>query len=253
MQNQPLIKVYVDDSAVGAEPVSVLAGWAAPAETWVGFEKDWSDALGMSPKLKYFKETEATGRSGEFAGWSEQSFSDRMHRLTRIIADHALFGVISAVPTKLYSDVFGNNPDKVIRYPYFFMINDLVSRMALYLGEIGYNGRVQFIFDEQKGQQEAVSESWGRLRESAPDHVRPLITEYPIFRSDQTTVPLQAADFSAGHVRRELIEFMNGRERPDAPWIAKMGAIMCLGKLWDERLMMELAKAAPSFDRHMRL
>jgi hypothetical protein len=33
-----MIKVYVDDSSVGAEPVSVLAGWAAPAEIWPSFE-----------------------------------------------------------------------------------------------------------------------------------------------------------------------------------------------------------------------
>jgi hypothetical protein len=247
-----LIKVYVDDSAVGVEPISVLAGWAAPAYVWSSFEKEWSDALGMSPKLRYFKESEASSRSGEFSGWSDQSFNDRMHRLTRIIADHQLFGVISAIPTKLYADVFGQNPDKILRHPYFFMINDLVSRMSLYLGQIGFKGKVQFIFDEQKGQQEAVSQSWARLLEAAPDHVKPIIAEYPIFRSDATVMALQAADFNAGHMRRDLIDFTNGRERPDAPWIAKMDKILCLGKLWDENLLRELAAATPKFAAYMR-
>ena len=95
---QLMLKVYIDDSNVGVEPVSVLAGWAATEETWASFEKDWSAALGMSPRLAYFKETEANGRSGEFAGWSDQSFADRMHLLMRIIADHNPFGLISAVP-----------------------------------------------------------------------------------------------------------------------------------------------------------
>jgi len=58
-----MLKVYVDDSSVGVEPVSVLARWAADEPTWSSFEKEWSAALGMSPRLAYFKETEASGRS----------------------------------------------------------------------------------------------------------------------------------------------------------------------------------------------
>jgi hypothetical protein len=247
-----MLKVYIDDSNVGVEPVSVLAGWAADEETWVSFEKEWSAALGMSPRLAYFKETEANGRSGEFAGWSEQSFADRMHLLMRIMADHKPFGLISAVPTKLYYEVFGKNPDKVLAYPYFFMINDLVSRMGFWLERTGYIGKVQFIFDEQKGQEEAVSASWPRLLRSAPPNVRPLLTDYPIFRSDKTTMALQAADFSAGHLRRDLIESMDGKERPDAPWIAKMNEIVLLGKLWNEEKLFELSQAAPCLSRELR-
>src|ERR1700678_2589387 len=97
-----MLKVYVDDSNVGIEPVSVLAGWAANEEAWASFEKEWSAALGMSPRLAYFKETEANVGSGEFVGLSEQSFAERMHLFMRIIADHKLFGLISAVPSKLY-------------------------------------------------------------------------------------------------------------------------------------------------------
>ena len=118
-----MLKVYIDDSNVGVEPVSVLAGWAADEETWANFEKEWTAALGMSPRLAYFKETEANGRSGEFAGWSDRLFAERMHLLMRVIADHKLFGLISAVPTKLYFEVFGKNADKFLAYPYFFMIH----------------------------------------------------------------------------------------------------------------------------------
>lgn len=147
--------------------------------------------------------------------------------------------------------MFGKNPDKVLAYPYFFMIHDIVSRMGFYLEKIGYTGKVQFIFDEQKGQQEAVSHSWPRLLQSAPSQVKPLLTDYPIFRSDATTMALQAADFSAGHIRRDLVEFMYGREMSDAPWIAKMGKILCLGKLWDGAKLMELAQASPNFGSRM--
>jgi hypothetical protein len=63
-----MLKVYVDDSSVGEEPVSVLAGWAADEATWAGFEKEWTAALVMSPKLAYYKEAEAHARQGQFAG-----------------------------------------------------------------------------------------------------------------------------------------------------------------------------------------
>ena len=63
-----MLKVYVDDSSVGEEPVSVLAGWAADEATWASFEREWTAALGMSPKLAYYKEAEAHARQGQFAG-----------------------------------------------------------------------------------------------------------------------------------------------------------------------------------------
>jgi hypothetical protein len=177
-----MLKVYIDDSNVGVEPVSVLAGWAADEETWASFEK----------------EKNGQPHSGCRRAWPTSR------------------KLISAVPTKLYFEVFGKNPDKVLAYPYFFMIHDLVSRMRFWLERTGYTRKVQFIFDEQQGQEEAVSASWPRLLKSAPPNVRPLLTDYPIFRSDKTTMALQAADFSAGHLRRDLIEFMAGKERPDA-------------------------------------
>jgi hypothetical protein len=118
--------------------------------------------------------------------------------------------------------------------------------------KIGYKGKVQFIFDEQKGQEEAVSASWPRLLKSAPTNVRSLLPDYPIFRSEKTTMALQAADFSAGHLRRDLIEFIKGKERPDAPWIAKMSEIAILGKLWDKEKLFELSQAAPRLSRELR-
>jgi hypothetical protein len=44
---------------------------------------------------------------------------------------------------------------------------------------------------------------------------------------------------------------MDGKERPDAPWIAKMSEIGILGKLWDEAKLLELAQATPIVGRYM--
>ena len=247
-----MLKVYVDDSNVGEEPVSVLAGWVADEGTWASFEKDWTAALSMSPKLAYYKEAEAHARQGQFAGWSDQSFRDRMHRFTRIIGDHKLVGIVSAVPTKLYTDLFSGNPDKVLRHPYYFMIYDLVSRVAIYLEKIGFNEKVQFIFDEQRGQQEAIESSWRRVLETDSGRMKDIVTEYPIFRSDRSVMALQAADFSAGYLRRDLVEHLGGKEHTDPPWIANMSKTDILGKFWDEDKLLEYAMTDPEFREKMR-
>ena len=246
-----MLKVYVDDSNVGVEPVSVLAGWIADDKTWASFEKEWTAALGMSPRLAYFKESEANGRSGEFAGWSDQSFTDRMHLFTRIIGDHKLTGLVSAVPTKLFAEVFGSNPDKILRYPYYFMMYDLVSRVAIFHEEIGYDGQIQFVFDEQHGQQEAIETSWRLVLETNSGRMKDLVTAYPIFRSDRSVMALQAADFSAGYLRRDLIEYMAGRQHTIAPWIANMPNTSILGKFWDEHKLLEYAMTDPDFRRRL--
>lgn len=245
-----MLRVYVDDSNVGIDPVSVLAGWIADDKTWASFQTEWTAALGMSPRLAYFKETEANGRSGEFAGWSDQSFTDRLHLFTRIIGDHKLTGVVSAVPTKLFNEIFGGNPDKILRHPYFFMIYDLVSRVAIFHEETGYDGQIQFIFDEQHGQQEAIETSWYRTLET-DSGVKKIMAPYPIFRSDRSVMALQAADFAAGYLRRDLIEHFAGRERPLSPWIANMSETLILGKFWDEQKLLEYAMTDPDFRRRL--
>lgn len=175
---------------------------------------------------------------------------DRMYRFTRIIADHNLVGVLSAVPTKLYTEVFAGNPDKVLRHPYYFMIYDLASRVAIYLEKVGFADKVQFIFDEQRGQQEAIEGSWRRTIET--DSIKNIITDYPIFRSDRSVMALQAADLSAGYLRRDLVEHLGGREHKEPPWIANMIKTDILGKFWDEEKLIEYAMMDPKFRRRLR-
>jgi hypothetical protein len=247
------LKVYSDDSSVGDMPVSLLAGWMAEDHVWADLEQEWTGALGMSPRLRYFKESEARALAGEFAGWSAESRLERMNLLARIIGDYKPLGIASAIRTEFYKEVFGGNPDKILRHPYFFMFFDIVTRMSSYLAQQGFTGKVQFIFDEQKHQQDYVAASWTRLLEVAPAGIRPILTEYPIFRSDQSAVGLQAADFSAGFLRRQLIDSFNEQETPDPPWTAKMSEIGILGKLWERNEMVELAKARPDFGRFMQI
>jgi hypothetical protein len=44
-----MLKVYVDDSSVDEEPVSVLVAWAADEATRASLKKEWTAALVMPP------------------------------------------------------------------------------------------------------------------------------------------------------------------------------------------------------------
>jgi hypothetical protein len=90
------------------------------------FSDDWQQALGMRPRLDYFKYSEARSFTGQFLGWSEQSRNERVRRLMAILVEHSPLGVSSAMPHDLYQQIFGANPDKVIRFPYFFCFYSIV-------------------------------------------------------------------------------------------------------------------------------
>ncbi|WP_316173835.1 MULTISPECIES: hypothetical protein [unclassified Bradyrhizobium] len=227
-------KVYIDDSQMGQSPVSVLGGWLHDERQWALFSDEWKQALDMSPRLAYFKYSEARTLSGEFAGWSERSRDERVRLLMRILRDHKPVGVASAMPHDLYQKVFGKNPDKVIRHPYFFSFFGVVAGVSQALARTGRIEPVEFIFDSQPDQMDAVTESWKSLVRSAPDDIRPMLGGYPIFRSDKTTMPLQAADLCAGYQREIATDTILGRKSLPPMWgDLDLTSLTIIGRFWN--------------------
>jgi hypothetical protein len=68
-----------------------------------------------------------------------------------------------------------------------------------------------------------VLAAWAGFIGTAPDELKPIIGDPPIFRSDKTTLPLQAADFHAGWLREmnTAIELGQQRPLPLPPWYPK--------------------------------
>jgi hypothetical protein len=116
-----MLQAYIDDSCLGEGPVGLLAGWIDSAANWTKFSDDWAQALSMSPRLRYFKFSEANSFTGEFSGWSGTRRDERLRLLVNIIASYSPLGFATAVPHDLYQEGFGNHPDKVLRYPYYFL------------------------------------------------------------------------------------------------------------------------------------
>jgi hypothetical protein len=217
-----ILRAFVDDSDINQEPVSILAGWIAPAHAWASFADEWKRALDMKPRLQYFKMSECMGFGGEFLGWSKETRDLRLNYLVRLIEEHKLLGVGAAIQTSEYRRIFQNSPQKEFDYPYFMMFFGLMAGLTTSIAEVETSlsakaERVDFVFDEQPGQMEKVLGAWSHFKEVAPDQVRPLLGDPPIFRNDQTTLPLQAADLYAWHLRAQMTLDLQG-EAYESPW-----------------------------------
>ena len=181
----------------------MLGGWVATAKTWDSFSGEWPSVLAMKPRTAYFKWSEAWGLSGEFLGISEESRDEKVKTLVRVIRDHNPLAITSVMPNALYEETFGENPDKVIRHPYFFSFFAIVTILAEFIARQEQPQKVDFIFDVQHGQMDAVHSSWDRLIDTAPPKMAAIIENPPNFRHSVSTMPLQAADLCAGWTREQ--------------------------------------------------
>jgi hypothetical protein len=231
-----ILKAYLDDSEIDQEPVSVLAGWLAPAGSWAPFADEWQRGLEMKPKLKYFKMSECMGFGGEFSGWSRESRNQRLRYFVNLIEEYKLLGIGGVIPTAEYKRLFRNSPLKNFDVPYFLMFYGLMAGILSSLPEIqnaigATTERVDFVFDDQPGQMERALNAWAEFKEVAPENIKPLLGDPPIFRSDLMTLPLQAADLYAWHLRRQqTVEFTG--EQYQSPWGNAGDTINTANWLW---------------------
>jgi hypothetical protein len=96
----------IDDS--GSEPQSptfILAGFAAPFGAWLSFSQAWQSVLDKTPKLEYFKMSEAASLSGQFhrrRGWTERKRDTRVLEFAQVARDHAALRIHASMPSKLF-------------------------------------------------------------------------------------------------------------------------------------------------------
>ena len=85
--------------------------------------------------------------------------------------------------------------------------------------EIGED-KVEFIFDEQMTEKEAIRESWAAIGKTRPDIAAHLGNE-PKWEKEETFLPLQAADKIAWWARRHMEEGRAGQPLTPVPWREK--------------------------------
>ena len=209
---------FVDDSDMSAEgPVGILAGWVASSATWEAFSEDWKrEVLGWGGKtIEVFKPTTRDLRN-EFE-------KARLKAAMDVLARHNPLGVITSIPHAAHKEAFKDVVGKPLRSPYYLAFNSLAMLLSKHLSAQEQAEPVDFIFDHQPGQEEAVTANWAPMRASLPpEQQRLLKTSPPKFESDKDVLPLQAAHLLAWNMRRVTSDKAAGRVAFWFPWPEKI-------------------------------
>jgi hypothetical protein len=183
-----MLTLYCDASGKDNDQLLVVAGFIAPVNNWLRFEKEWDSAL-RKFGLRYFHMVEFAQSVKEFQGWKNQEDRrrDLLTALATVITRHASFWVGSCVVRRDYSKVDEDYELHEHFYPY-----PLCGRSCVDIAEKWRDAHhlldtpVEYIFeggDEHRGQLvNRVKEKTGTT---------------PVFKYRLNAVALQAADFAA--------------------------------------------------------
>jgi hypothetical protein len=209
------IQAFVDDSrSDSGDREFALAGYMTVAPQWIKFSNEWSNVLAASPSIDYFHAVEAQNRKDQFKGWEETERDEKVMRLAGVIERHPLFSFDCRMSVASFERILLPVSPYDLRSPYFALFHAVVTTAARQLHMNQVDLPIDFIFDEQ-GNIGAEAALWyGPMRAMLPKHLRPLLGNRPIFRSDKDVVPLQAADALAWHLRRSREQRYQHERRP---------------------------------------
>ena len=212
-----MLQAFIDDSR--EDPVFLLAGYIAPAERWALFSDRWQEVLDMTPKIAgSFKMKEF------FRGGLTAQKIERLNLLHGVIEEHASAVVAIAFdPNKLriaFAPV-AKELGKQNQNPHLFAYTRLMVSVAQAQSQLGLEGPIKFIFDEQMHERRHMLEAW----EWAWQYAKPVIPGLkniigatPGFETDENARPLQAADMFAWWLRRRFVAQSRGQEPIIPPW-----------------------------------
>jgi hypothetical protein len=200
------LRAYIDDSRTDGK-VLILGGFVATSERWNAFSDDWERSLSGAPWPKsaktlspVFKANWAIPRAGD------PQVMDYLRRHYSVIRDHKLHAVTVAIPLKAV-DWFVAMCDpqhKTWRNPYMWAMLGLMDTLVAEMRDRGASEPIDFIFD-QRPEKKHFTRHWNLHLENLPT-MREMFARAPVFESDDTTLPLQAADMWAGYSRLAWLE-----------------------------------------------
>lgn len=214
-----VVQCYVDASGKGDPDYLVIAGYIASAEAWAAFSEEWQERLDMRPSMPYFKMVDMAKSPErlERAGW-----------FYRVIENHAVAAVSCVLSTSdLHRAVASTKwPSHLERWdmynnPYYLGFKAIMYELAHEARTLGITEPIDFIFDEDSEKRYTLN-MWDRLKLAGGPKIRPFLGDPPIYRNDQTTLPLQAADLYAWWVLKwEREGVYDGVQNLRFPWKAR--------------------------------
>jgi hypothetical protein len=205
------LQAFVDEAGTDERSeVFVFSGLIASVSQWELFADEWDEVLGMSPVLrKGFHFLDALNGGGEFRGVATERRDEKLRALWHVIGKHAQFGITVVIKKSDLNFALGVMPNRDGFRPYTVGWREVFHAVAQYLVRNNIKEKVDFVFDDQKVEQDRVLRTWkSYLAECKPFVREMLFADPPIFRGDteRPFTPLQAADFLAGTHRIEWTE-----------------------------------------------
>jgi hypothetical protein len=190
---------FIDESGKGG-PVFVVSGLTAKADpNWLNFSDGWADILAAKPVIPHFHLADKQGLSDE-EHWRK---IDSLIRLTNRCAER---GDALAIHVDPYKDFFrgkiGVTYDSPFQAGYVCMFQQCALRLP------DPDSKVDFVFDQMSDTEYLeVLTAYRAFKLICPDPAaRARFGQEPIRQSDESVLPLQAADLLAGLFRRAYEE-----------------------------------------------
>lgn len=214
-----MLTAYIDDSGWdGKSPVFVLAGYVSSTEKWSAFSDEWRAVLNLPhpttlPYLKMADAYQLRKRSSVFRGWTEEDRDSRLKEFCPVINRHVEHGVAIVVPIEAHRRHFkGLFAPEALDRPYFLSFFSLASLIAAVVRTVGYNEKVELIYDTQENESKSFfMDQFEKFMQAAPPSAAGLFN-VPKWEDDKDVLPLQAADMLAWHIRRYCYDYINGRD-----------------------------------------
>ena len=210
-------QAYVDGSGTGDPDLLVIAGCIATAVDWEDFSKEWKVRLEQA-HLTRFKMNEMAGSRMEVAGYFYRAIEESKIKaaISCAIRTAELRKAVNEFP---WPAEFTNRD--ALMNPYYFAFKAITDMIAQYQHQLGIDGPVDFIFDEE-GEKSRLVGMWDRLKLSSLPAFRKNMGAEPVFKKDEDVSPLQAADLYAWWVRKWHVDnVLDWGERLPFPWTMK--------------------------------
>ena len=200
-----MVKAFVDDSGSGGDSAwFVLAGYMASAADWDSFDAEWRAVLDDSPRIVYFKSSEAESLrpDGQWAGVTKEQRDAKIEAFVKVIQKRARHAFVARVKQKHYNRIIrANGIPEVWDDPYYFLFLYILSMGASAEKYFGSGEPLEFVFDSSERMEKPSRHLYGQYQKVAINGDKIVNV---VYRDEKLFLPLQAADLLAWQVRRRL-------------------------------------------------
>lgn len=186
-------------------PAVSVAGYLATPLQWQRFDNRWREILGDAG-VPYFHATDFVARVPPFDGWTEEKRKGFTLALIDAISGNVTYGIGMAVVRAEYENILVTYPitRKAFGTPYTFCCHMCLWTGSDWAHNRRYNDTIKYVFESGDFSQEILAAhshacNDDRLREFFRFGVGGLT-----FEDGVKTTPLQAADFLAYEMYREM-------------------------------------------------